>query len=101
MPEKGATICETTSSSYFLVDITKHGHRQRKPEKSSLIREIVAKLLKDDQTVQIGVEMVVIDLMAFIRKLQFKKPNRRTYGDLAATLKERIMANSTRSSRST
>ena len=43
--------------------------------------------------------MVVIGFMALIQKLPFQKPNRRTYGDSAAILKERIMTNATRSSR--
>ena len=93
---------EITSTSYFLINETKEGHRLKKPDKFSLTREtreIVAKLPKDSQNVQRSVEMVVIDFMALVRKLPFKKLNLRTYSDLATTLMERIMANAIGSSR--
>ena len=93
---------EITSTSYFLINETKEGHRLKKPDKFSLTREtreIVAKLPKDSQNVQRSFEMVVIDFMALVRKLPFKKLNLRTYSDLATTLMERIMANAIGSSR--
>ena len=90
---------EITSTSYFLVSETKQGHRLKKPDKSSLTREIVGKLPKQFQNVQGGADMVIIDFMAFIRKLPFKKLKLQTYGDLAATLMERIMSNAVGSSR--
>ena len=78
---------------------TSHGHRLKKPEKSTLAREVISRLPKESQNVKCEAEMVVFDFMSFIRKLPFKKLNLKTYGELAAALIDRITSSAADSSR--
>ena len=92
---------EITSTSYYLVENTKQGKgcRLKKNDKASFARGLVEQLPVDCRNVQSNVDMVVVDFMAFIRKLPQKVVSSlKNYGDLAKTLMELIMGNASRSS---
>ena len=93
---------EITTTSYFLVSETKHGHRLKKCDKSSLPRELISIVPSQLQNCPVrhsDVEMVVVDFMALVRKLPVKKLNLKTYDDLASALKDHILYKAVASTR--
>lgn len=93
---------EITSTSYFLVTEKDGVLVLKKGDKSVLSRELISKVPKQQQNIQLrnsDIDMTVVDFMGVVRKLPVKKLNLKTYGDLASALKNEIVDKSRGSSR--
>ena len=90
---------ELTSTSQFLTTECKDGIRLKKPDKASLSRELVNQLPEEKRNVKCDAQMTIVDFMALVRKLPMKKMGLDTFGQLAESLSNSILAKGSESTR--
>ena len=89
---------ELTSTSQFLTTECKDGIRLKKPDKVSLSRELVNQLPQEKRNVKCDAQMTIVDFMALVRKLPIKM-GIDTFGELAESLSNSILATGSESTR--
>ncbi|KAG1688949.1 hypothetical protein GQR58_007914 [Nymphon striatum] len=90
---------ELTSTSQFLTTECKDGIKWKKPDKTSLARELVSHLPQETRNVKSDAQMTIMNFMALVRKLPMKKMGLHTFGELAESLSNRILATGSVSTR--
>ena len=90
---------ELTSTSQFLTTECEDGIRLKKPDKASLSRELVNQLPQEKRNVKCDAQMTIVDFMALVRKLPIKKMGIDTFGELAESLCNSILATGSESTR--
>ena len=90
---------ELTSTSQFLTTVCEVGIRLKKPDKASLSRELVNQLPQEKRNVKCDAQMTIVDFMALVRKLPIKKMGIDTFGELAESLCNSILATGSESTR--
>ena len=90
---------ELTSTSQFLTTECKDGIKLKKADKASLTRELVSQLPQETRNVKSDAQMTVVDFMALVRKLPMKKMGLHTFGELAESLSNSILATGSESTR--
>ena len=90
---------ELTSTTHFLTTECKDGIRLKKPDKASLSRELVNKLPEESRNDKCDAQMTVVDFMTLVRKLPMKQMGLGTFGQLAESLSNSILANGSGSKR--
>ena len=83
---------ELTSTSQFLTTECKDGIKLKKPDKASLAMELVSHLPQETRNVKSDAQMTIVDFMALVHKLPMKKMGLHTFGELAESLSNRILA---------
>ena len=83
---------ELTSTFQFLTTECKDGIKLKMPNKASLTRELVSQLPQETRNVKSDAQMKIVDCMALVRKLPMKKMGRHTFGELAESLSNSILA---------
>ena len=83
---------ELTSTPHFLTTECKDGIRLKKPDKAFLSRELVNKLPEESRNDKCDAQMTVVDFMALVRKLPMKQMGLGTFGKLAESLSNSILA---------
>ena len=90
---------ELTSTFQFLTTECKDGIKLKKPDKASLTRELVSQLPQETRNVKSDAQMKIVDFMALVRKLPMKMMGLHTFGELAESLSNSILATGSASTR--
>ena len=90
---------ELTSTSQFLTTKCKDGIKLKKPDKASLTRDLVSQLPQETRNVTSDAQMTIVDFMALVHKLPMKRMGRHTFGELAESLFNSILATGSASTR--
>ena len=89
---------ELTSTSQFLTTECKDGIKLKKPNKASLTRKHVSQP-EEMRNVQSDTQMTIVDFVALVLKLPMKKMGLHTFGELAESLSNSILATGSASTR--
>ena len=90
---------ELTSTSQFLTTKCKDGIKLKKPDKASLTRELVSQLPQETRNVKSDAQMTIVDFMSLVHKLPMKRMGHHTFGELAESLSNSILATGSASTR--
>ena len=90
---------ELTSTSQFLTTECKDGFKLKKPDKAFLTRKPVSQLPQEMRNVKSDAQMTIVDFMALVHKLPMKRMGRHTFGELAESLSNSILATGSASTR--
>ena len=85
---------EITSTAYFLVTEKEGALHLKKNAKSTLSRELISLVPKEERDIQLtdqDIDVTIVDFMAVVRMLPVKKFKLKTYDNFAAALKDFIM----------